>query len=169
MHPTPAYHQGQGQHTTHAHPNGATSTSGASNINAGNSNSGGAIGSNAQHNMAALSQQPGQHSAQIHHDQLSSTHPGPQSASTNVQGHSLAGRKSSMGMLQAVGYLRKIQERFFKQPEVYQAFVDILRAYQKEQRPIKEVYRQVAILFAGHQDILEEFSQFIPDMHGGAH
>lgn len=101
-----------------------------------------------------------------HYHSQSSTQP---SMSTpNIPSHvhpegSTQGRKPSMGMIQAVSYLRKIQERFFKQPEIYQAFVDILRSYQKEQRPIREVYHQVSTLFAGHQDLLDEFAQFIPD------
>jgi len=71
-----------------------------------------------------------------------------------------------MGMIQAVSYLRKIQERFYKQPEIYQSFVEILRSYQKEQKPIRDVYLQVSNLFGNHLDLLEEFTQFIPDAQG---
>lgn len=67
--------------------------------------------------------------------------------------------------------------RFINQPEVYKNFLEILHTYQKEQREIKEgsvavgrrtlsereVYDMVARLFANEEDLLREFSQFLPD------
>ncbi|KFD59144.1 hypothetical protein M514_28676, partial [Trichuris suis] len=65
--------------------------------------------------------------------------------------------------------------RFQKNPEVYQQFLDILQAYQKEQldRPADssgrssmadaQVFSKVAKLFANDKDLLQEFSQFLPD------
>ena len=41
--------------------------------------------------------------------------------------------------------------------------MEILHTYQKEQKSIKEVYDQVAILFQSHNDLLQEFSQFLPE------
>ncbi len=55
------------------------------------------------------------------------------------------------------------QSRFSAQPEIYQSFLEILHTYQKEQRSIGEVYGQVATLFRAHADLLDEFSQFLPE------
>jgi histone deacetylase complex regulatory component SIN3 len=41
--------------------------------------------------------------------------------------------------------------------------LEILHTYHKEQHTIKDVYDQVATLFANHQDLLEEFTQFLPE------
>jgi paired amphipathic helix protein Sin3a len=53
--------------------------------------------------------------------------------------------------------------RFALQPQIYKAFLEILHTYHKEQHTIKDVYEQVATLFQNHQDLLEEFAQFLPD------
>lgn len=53
--------------------------------------------------------------------------------------------------------------RFALQPQVYKSFLEILHTYHKEQHTIKEVYEKVANLFADHPDLLEEFTQFLPD------
>lgn len=65
--------------------------------------------------------------------------------------------------LVATSYVKKIKTRFQHQPTVYKSFLDILHAYHKEQHTIKDVYDQVATLFANHPDLLEEFTQFLPD------
>jgi len=87
----------------------------------------------------------------------------------------------------------KIKNRFQGQPEVYQKFLDILNNYQTEQKAIKEnsvdqygrplqeqevfnregklaseVYAQVAKLFNKQEDLLKEFSQFLPDATGSS-
>jgi paired amphipathic helix protein Sin3a len=48
---------------------------------------------------------------------------------------------------------------------VYEEFLDILHAYQQK-RTIDDVYARVQTLFAGHADLLEEFSYFLPDGNG---
>ncbi|VEL15266.1 unnamed protein product [Protopolystoma xenopodis] len=64
------------------------------------------------------------------------------------------------------------QNRFQGNPEVYQQFLDILHWYQREQkntdathRKLAEntVYQDVAKLFDGQEDLLEEFHQFLPE------
>lgn len=64
---------------------------------------------------------------------------------------------------QAVTYVNKIKSRFFDDEAVYKRFLDILQTYQKEQRTIKQVYKQVSELFRDHTDLLEEFSHFLPE------
>lgn len=68
------------------------------------------------------------------------------------------------------------QNRFQNQPAKYKKFLEILHAYQKEQKVMKEgslnqgkmlteqeVYTQVAKLFGQDEDLLREFGQFLPD------
>lgn len=63
----------------------------------------------------------------------------------------------------ARGYVKKIKQRFALQPHVYKSFLKILHTYHQEQHTIKDVYEHVAVLFAKHPDLLEEFTQFLPD------
>jgi histone deacetylase complex regulatory component SIN3 len=63
----------------------------------------------------------------------------------------------------ARNYVKKIKMRFALQPHIYKAFLEILHNYHKEQHTIKDVYEQVANLFQHHQDLLDEFAQFLPD------
>ncbi|XP_017106008.2 paired amphipathic helix protein Sin3a isoform X1 [Drosophila bipectinata] len=76
----------------------------------------------------------------------------------------------------AITYVNKIKNRFQNQPAKYKKFLEILHAYQKEQKGMKEgslnqvkmlteqeVYTQVAKLFGQDEDLLREFGQFLPD------
>ena len=77
----------------------------------------------------------------------------------------------------AINYVNKIKSRFSNQPETYKSFLEILHTYQKQQKNIKEgiphnsqnflseseVYEKVAKLFKNQEDLLIEFSQFLPD------
>ena len=46
---------------------------------------------------------------------------------------------------------------------VYKAFLEILNMYRKEEKSIADVYDEVAQLFRHHPDLLEEFTNFLPD------
>jgi len=81
----------------------------------------------------------------------------PQSVSPNPQ------KKPPVEFDHAINYVNKIKLRFQNQPDIYKSFLDILHIYQKEQKSIKEVYEQVASLFRQHPDLLEEFTQFLPE------
>lgn len=50
-----------------------------------------------------------------------------------------------------------------QQPETYKQFLDILQTYQREQKPIQDVYAQVTQLFHTAPDLLEDFKQFLPE------
>ncbi|KEI38647.1 uncharacterized protein L969DRAFT_94848 [Mixia osmundae IAM 14324] len=63
----------------------------------------------------------------------------------------------------AINYVNKIKNRFTGDPETYKTFLEILQTYQKEQRPIQDVYASVTILFKHAPDLLDEFKQFLPD------
>lgn len=64
---------------------------------------------------------------------------------------------------QAVTYVNKIKSRFAEDEAVYKTFLDILQTYQKEQKSIEDVYQQVSQLFREHEDLLNEFSDFLPE------
>lgn len=63
----------------------------------------------------------------------------------------------------AITYVNKIKTRFANQPDIYKHFLEILQTYQREQKPIGEVYEQVTVLFANSPDLLDDFKQFLPD------
>ncbi|KAH9636584.1 hypothetical protein HF086_002658 [Spodoptera exigua] len=70
----------------------------------------------------------------------------------------------------AIEYVNKIKSRFSRQPDKYKRFLEILHAYQRGHREMKEpqakqqteqeVYSQ---LFENQDDLLAEFGQFLPD------
>lgn len=55
------------------------------------------------------------------------------------------------------------QNRFQDKPEIYKQFLEILQTYQREQKPIQDVYSQVTSLFNTAPDLLEDFKQFLPE------
>lgn len=85
---------------------------------------------------------------------------------------------AEFGFNHALNYVNKIKHRFSANPEIYQQFLEILHAYQQNQHTTliprskklleSEVYSQVARLFQNQQDLLAEFSQFLPDANGTA-
>ncbi|KAL9544533.1 hypothetical protein MBANPS3_007578 [Mucor bainieri] len=72
-------------------------------------------------------------------------------------------RRAPVEFNHAINYVNKIKNRFSNDPETYKQFLEILQTYQKEQKPIQEVYAQVQTLFNGATDLLAEFKQFLPD------
>ena len=56
-----------------------------------------------------------------------------------------------------------LKTRFASQPEIYKQFLEILQTYQRESKPIQDVYAQVTQLFSSAQDLLEDFKQFLPE------
>jgi len=55
------------------------------------------------------------------------------------------------------------KNRFATQPEIYKQFLEILQTYQRESKPIQDVYAQVTQLFGSAPDLLEDFKQFLPE------
>ncbi|XP_064949089.1 paired amphipathic helix protein Sin3-like 4 isoform X1 [Musa acuminata AAA Group] len=64
---------------------------------------------------------------------------------------------------EAINFVNKIKNRFQNDDHVYKSFLDILNMYRRENKSIHEVYQEVAALFQNHQDLLEEFTHFLPD------
>jgi len=71
--------------------------------------------------------------------------------------------KTPLEFNHAINYVNKIKNRFKEKQEVYIEFLDILHTYQKEQKEIEIVYSDVASLFRSEPDLLDEFSQFLPE------
>jgi len=88
----------------------------------------------------------------------------PGSSSPNPQQGN--GRKGPVEFNHAINYVNKIKNRFSAEPDIYKQFLEILQTYQKEQKPIQEVYGQVQGLFKTAPDLLDEFKQFLPDNSG---
>ncbi|KAH8550911.1 hypothetical protein BGW37DRAFT_426755 [Umbelopsis sp. PMI_123] len=75
-------------------------------------------------------------------------------------------RRAPVEFNHAINYVNKIKNRFGNEPDTYKQFLEILQTYQKEQKPIQEVYAQVQILFKDANDLLGEFKQFLPEVTG---
>ncbi|GAA5976417.1 hypothetical protein JCM10908_005492 [Rhodotorula pacifica] len=89
-------------------------------------------------------------------------------ASTTPSQAQAAPQPQMMEFNHAITYVNKIKNRFAKDPETYKTFLEILQTYQKDQRPIQEVYTQVTALFKDAPDLLDEFKAFLPDTSGQA-
>lgn len=98
--------------------------------------------------------------------------PLPESSALAAAGAGMIGpAQSALGMEKrgpvefnhAISYVNKIKNRFAQQPEIYKQFLEILQTYQRESRPIQDVYAQVTKLFDGAPDLLQDFKQFLPD------
>lgn len=85
------------------------------------------------------------------------------SSATPTQTDEHGTRRAPVEFNHAINYVNKIKNRFSNDPETYKQFLEILQTYQKEQKPIQEVYAQVQTLFNGATDLLAEFKQFLPD------
>lgn len=57
----------------------------------------------------------------------------------------------------------EFQNRFASQPDIYKQFLEILQTYQRDLKPIQDVYAQVTQLFSSAPDLLEDFKQFLPE------
>ncbi|MFS7955943.1 putative transcription regulator Others family [Helianthus anomalus] len=70
--------------------------------------------------------------------------------------------KRSVEFEEAINFVNKIKKRFQNDDHVYKSFLDILNMYRKDLKSINEVYSEVASLFDDHQDLLEDFTRFLP-------
>ncbi|EME44313.1 hypothetical protein DOTSEDRAFT_71974 [Dothistroma septosporum NZE10] len=68
----------------------------------------------------------------------------------------------------AISYVNKIKNRFSAHPDIYKQFLEILQTYQRESKPIQDVYSQVTHLFKTAPDLLEDFKQFLPESAAAA-
>ncbi|KAF9968472.1 Transcriptional regulatory protein sin3 [Actinomortierella ambigua] len=73
------------------------------------------------------------------------------------------GKKTPVEFNHAINYVHKIKNRFANDPDTYKQFLELLQAYQKEMKPITDVYSHVTMLFKNAPDLLDEFKQFLPE------
>ncbi|QLI65576.1 Paired amphipathic helix protein pst1 [Metarhizium brunneum] len=93
---------------------------------------------------------------------------GPGGAGTGPGNQANMERRGPVEFNHAISYVNKIKNRFQDKPEIYKQFLEILQTYQREQKPIQDVYAQVTTLFNAAPDLLEDFKQFLPESAGQA-
>jgi paired amphipathic helix protein Sin3a len=85
------------------------------------------------------------------------------SLDAQAQGQSGAERRGPVEFNHAISYVNKIKTRFAAHPDIYKQFLEILQTYQRESKPIQDVYTQVTHLFKTAPDLLDDFKQFLPE------
>ncbi|KAJ6009995.1 hypothetical protein N7522_005011 [Penicillium canescens] len=80
-----------------------------------------------------------------------------------LQGAQDLNKRGPVEFNHAISYVNKIKNRFSSAPEIYKQFLEILQTYQRESKPIQDVYGQVTQLFNTAPDLLEDFKQFLPE------
>ncbi|KAF8110006.1 hypothetical protein N665_0088s0024 [Sinapis alba] len=71
--------------------------------------------------------------------------------------------KTKVDYKDAISFVTKIKARFGGDEHAYKSFLDILNMYRKDRKSIAEVYEEVTLLFKGHEDLLVEFVNFLPN------
>lgn len=87
----------------------------------------------------------------------------PEGYEITVPSEELRTRKQPVEFNQAINYVNKIKTRFQNDEQVYKNFLDILNMYRQGNKSIDVVYGEVETLFSNHQDLLEEFTHFLPE------
>lgn len=97
--------------------------------------------------------------------------PGQDANGVGADGQQAQGGMEKRGPVEfnhAISYVNKIKNRFSAHPDIYKQFLEILQTYQRESKPIQDVYGQVTRLFNGAPDLLEDFKQFLPESAAAA-
>ncbi|PKA48676.1 Paired amphipathic helix protein Sin3-like 4 [Apostasia shenzhenica] len=71
--------------------------------------------------------------------------------------------KKPVEFVEDISFVNKINNRFQNDEHIYKSFSDILNMFRRKNKSIQEVYQEVAVLFHNHNDLLEEFTHFLPD------
>ncbi|KAM0288027.1 hypothetical protein ACHAQH_000095 [Verticillium albo-atrum] len=124
------------------------------------------------HQQRGPNQMPGSTTSVAGQPPRNAQTPTPQAGAPGINGGASqqAGleRRGPVEFNHAISYVNKIKNRFQDKPEIYKQFLEILQTYQREQKPIQEVYAQVTTLFHTAPDLLEDFKQFLPESAGQA-
>ncbi|KAI6251425.1 Paired amphipathic helix protein pst1 [Erysiphe necator] len=89
--------------------------------------------------------------------------PTPGASANSNSGNLGSEKRGPVEFNHAISYVNKIKNRFQERPEIYKQFLEILQTYQRESKPIQDVYTQVTHLFNTAPDLLEDFKQFLPE------
>ncbi|KAI5859667.1 hypothetical protein GGS23DRAFT_584614 [Durotheca rogersii] len=117
-----------------------------------------------QHRGASQAQNnPGAPNVPTARNALTPTPSGPQGPPSGGSQQAGIEKRGPVEFNHAISYVNKIKNRFQDKPEIYKQFLEILQTYQREQKPIQDVYAQVTSLFNTAPDLLEDFKQFLPE------
>ncbi|KAF2858742.1 hypothetical protein K470DRAFT_300639 [Piedraia hortae CBS 480.64] len=94
--------------------------------------------------------------------------PNAQAGDGGADGMGAGDRRGPVEFNHAISYVNKIKNRFSTQPDIYKQFLEILQVYQRESKPIQDVYGQVTDLFKTAPDLLDDFKQFLPESAAAA-
>ncbi|XP_045810018.1 paired amphipathic helix protein Sin3-like 4 [Trifolium pratense] len=75
--------------------------------------------------------------------------------------------KKHVKMEDAINFLKKIKARFHGVDDVhiYYSLLNVLNMYYKKQQSFTDVCQEVAFIFKGYSDILDEFTHFLPEAY----
>uniref|UniRef100_A0A0V0I7T0 Putative ovule protein n=1 Tax=Solanum chacoense TaxID=4108 RepID=A0A0V0I7T0_SOLCH len=94
--------------------------------------------------------------SQVHESGFGGIGGGTRRASKDEGGSSV----SKFDFEQAINLVNKIKKRLENDHD-YKSFINILSVYRKENKDIKEVYHEVAIILNEHPDLLDECTMFL--------
>ena len=70
----------------------------------------------------------------------------------------------SDALQKAAIYVNRIKHHFANRPEAFRQFLELLRLHKTNMIAVQDVYNDVSNLLAGSQDLLSEFSMFLPEV-----
>jgi len=62
----------------------------------------------------------------------------------------------------ALGYLEKVKQKFAREPQVYNQFLDIMKDFKSHAIDTEGVIARVKLLFRGNTELILGFNQFLP-------
>ncbi|KAI3818168.1 hypothetical protein L1987_11971 [Smallanthus sonchifolius] len=71
--------------------------------------------------------------------------------------------KKPLEFEEAMRFVNKMRMRFQGDEHVYKSFLDIMNMFRKETKSVTEVHQEVAVLLHNQPDLLNEFTNFLPD------
>jgi len=72
------------------------------------------------------------------------------------------GGKDGPKVKDALGYLKKVQNRFQNEPAVYNQFLEIMKEFKSQAIDTEGVIKRVKTLFKGNRNLILGFNQFLP-------
>ncbi|CAL5188840.1 unnamed protein product [Lathyrus oleraceus] len=73
-------------------------------------------------------------------------------------------KKPTVDFDYALEYVIKVKTRFDRpyHHHVYPLFLDILDSFKENEKSLDDVIKEVNLLFKGHDDLIDEFTNFLP-------
>ncbi|XP_010436163.1 PREDICTED: paired amphipathic helix protein Sin3-like 5 [Camelina sativa] len=70
--------------------------------------------------------------------------------------------KTSLTFSDAMRFIRKVKTRFQDDDHSWNSFLNSLISFRKDHKSVIKVVHEMTVLFQDHDDLLEEFSLFLP-------